>query len=88
MNTVYFCAVTEYESGWGNRPDGYLIAVDRPSIEKKAEKINAHTGAEFSRTEEIRIGIVTDECYARVKNDPSGCIWNLRNDSKDWLVDS
>lgn len=86
-NAVYACAVTEYEAQLGNRPDGHLLALDRKAMDAKAAEINSHRGHEFSRTEAIRIVIVTPECYAKVKASPGGWLWLHENRTEGWLVD-
>lgn len=86
-NVVYLCAVTEYERGHGNRPDGYLMAVDRPSFDAKAKEINSYQGDEFSRTEAVRLAIVTPECYAELLATGKGWKWMPVNTTTGWLVD-
>jgi hypothetical protein len=86
-NAAYFCKVTEHESGWGSRPDGYLIALSREAFEAKAREIDSQMGPEFSRTEKPRIGFVTDALNERLKSAPLNCLWVSENPGQ-WLVDS
>ncbi len=85
-NAAYFCEVTEYESGWGSRPDGYLIALSREAFEAKAKEIDSQTGHEFSRTEKPRIGFVTDAMNERLNVAPLKCLW-ISDKPTEWLVD-
>jgi hypothetical protein len=85
-NVVYACAVTEYEARWGNRPDGYLLALDQAAMDAKSAEINGHQGHEFSRTETVKLVMVTPECYAKVKASPNGWLWLHENRTEGWLV--
>lgn len=51
QNVGYIIHVTEYESGWGCRPDGYLISLDLVALENKCRQVNDSKGHEFSRAD-------------------------------------
>jgi hypothetical protein len=49
-NVAYYTTVNEYESGWGCRPDGHIVCLNREHLQKKCQEVNAYKGQEFSRT--------------------------------------
>lgn len=85
-NVVYCAAVTEYESGWGNRPDGVLIGISKEAFDAKAKEINSHKGEEFSRTETVFLTIVTDECYKALLASENGTLWLSQSQAKNQVV--
>ncbi|WOZ57561.1 hypothetical protein [Pseudomonas phage vB_PseuGesM_254] len=50
-NVGYVIHVTEFESGWGSRPDGYFISLDLVALENKCRQVNDSKGSEFSRAD-------------------------------------
>jgi len=34
MKTLYCCSITEYEEGWGSRPDGYYLSTSMEELKK------------------------------------------------------
>lgn len=84
QNIAYYSSITEYESGWGNRPDGYLVALTKEAFEVKAKAINEHKGAEFSRVDsQPKLCLVTDEMYAKLQK--SSWVWT--NNKSDWKIE-
>lgn len=72
----YYASVTEYESGWGQRPDGYLIATSRKSFEAKKVKIeNIGDHLEFSRVGELKICELHNTGYLALINSEDSTIW-------------
>ncbi len=86
-NVAYYVTVTEYESGWGCRPDGYIVCLNKKFLMAVCDKVNAQKGEEFSRTDNPKLCLVTEEMYSKlIKNEnESGYVWT--NNSKDWLVE-
>lgn len=85
-NVVYCAAVTEYENGWGNRPDGVLIGISKEAFEAKAKEINEYQGEEFSRTEKVHLTIVTDECYKSLQASEGGTLWLSQSQAKSQIL--
>lgn len=84
-NIAYYSSVTEYESGWGNRPDGYLVAIDKESFLSRAKLIESQGDSqEFSRIDhEPKLCLVTDEMYAQLKE--VSTVWT--SNKRDWLIE-
>jgi len=40
MKTIYISHSTEYEKGWGNKPDGILISKDKTILEDRIKPYN------------------------------------------------
>lgn len=86
QNVAYFNSVTERESGWGSRPDGYLVAKTKEQFVTKAAKIKAAGSyQEFSSVDgEPRLCLITDEMAAKLEAAEEGAIWT--ND-KSWFIE-
>jgi hypothetical protein len=83
----YYSIATEYESGWGNRPDGVIIALDKDILLAKIAQVNSEQGQEFSRCEPPKLCIITDEMAIKIKNNKDyGFLWTKEN-SKNWLIE-
>lgn len=84
QNVAYYNSVTEYEAGWGNRPDGYLIAKTKEQFIAKAADIKAAGSyAEFSSVNgEPKMCLVTDDMAQQLE--ANGTVWTNK---KDWLVE-
>ena len=37
MEKIYYCDITEYESGWGQKPDGYYLCLDKDKLSQYIE---------------------------------------------------
>lgn len=86
-NKAYYTHCTEYESGWGCRPDGYIIALDRAVLEAKCASVNATRGHEYSRTGDIHLCMISDEGKAKIEADPAvGIIWT-GNNKKEYILE-
>lgn len=80
--TAWFSGVTEFERGWGNRPDGYLVAKNLPSFRARAAQIDAQQGDEFSRVNgEARACYVTEEMHKKLLASPTLTVWTGRETS-------
>lgn len=84
-NVAYYVDVTEYEFGWGCRPDGYIVCLNREHLQKKCQDVNSHKGEEFSRTGDIKLCIVTEQMYDKLVKNENGYGWIWTNNSKEWL---
>ncbi len=85
QNVAYYSSVTEHESGWGCRPDGYVVALTREAFDQKAKSINSQTGHEFSLVDSAaKLCLITDEFAEELKE--KGCVWIFKN-TKEWLVE-
>jgi hypothetical protein len=84
QNIAYYNRVREFEAGWGNRPDGFLVAKTKEQFNDKAKEIKAAGSyAEFSTVEgEPILCLVTDDMAAQLE--AKGTVWL---NSKDWLVE-
>lgn len=84
QHTAYFSRVTEYEAGWGNRPDGFLIAKTEALFTERAKSIKAAgTYAEFSSVDHgPKLCKVTEEMHKQLE--VKGTVWT--ND-KSWFVE-
>jgi hypothetical protein len=84
----YYSVATEYESGWGSRPDGVIIALDKEVLLAKIAEVNKQQGHEFSRCEQPKLCIITEEMANKIKNNKDyGFLWTNEN-SKHWLIES
>lgn len=83
QNVAFYSGVTEYESGMGNRPDGYLVAKTEEQFNAKAIEIRAGGSySEFSAVNgEPVLCLVTDDMEAQLI--AKGAIWL---DGIDWKV--
>lgn len=82
----YCSAATEYEAGWGNRPDGYVIAFDKEKLQKRIDEINSQKGEEFSRCDSIKLCILSPLAADQVLAAHNGTIWIGRN-VKDLILE-
>lgn len=81
---AYYSVATEYESGWGCRPDGYLVCLNKDYLQEKINKVNSYQGQEFTRCEEPKLCLINEEMYAQlVKNE--GFVWT--GNKTDWKVE-
>ena len=64
----YIASVTEYESGWGQRPDGYILCLDKQKGLEFATRENGKVwsmddGSEFSIAGNFKLCILTEIGY-------------------------
>lgn len=80
---VFVAGVTEYELGWGNRPDGYVIVVT-PEDLKTLLKDNGHLCGnyeEFSKVStELRPAVLTEEGQAAMEG--KSALWVMQHDKR------
>jgi hypothetical protein len=77
MQKGYYSTVTEYESGWGCRPDGYIIALTKEAFRDKKERIeNLGDHREYSRVDDDpKLCILTEDGYNTIKDVHGGVTW-------------
>lgn len=86
-NVVYAASVTEYESGWGQRSDGYLLAMNKPSFDEFAKYINSGgSHGCFSKVGEPRLIAVTSDMYEKIKISDDKAVWTSEKE-KNWYVE-
>lgn len=86
LNALYICSVTEYEAGWGQRPDGVVAAITKEALEAKQQQITAGDDYEqFWRCGAYRIAFVTEEFYDKVNASDAKAIWT---NETSWIVDT
>lgn len=80
---AWHSSVTEREAGWGNRPDGHLLAIDKEKFFKRAEEIKASGSyAEYSSVDSAPVlRAVTEEIYRKLETE--GSLWVY---GRDWYV--
>jgi hypothetical protein len=65
---LYISHCTEYEFGWGSRPDGFLITESFEVMVKKiSESIKMGSYECFWRYDEPKLIYCDDETYAKIK---------------------
>ena len=86
LNALYISSVTEYEAGWGQRPDGVVAAITKEALEAKQQQIMAGDDREqFWRCGAYRIAFVTEEFYDKVNQTEAKAIWA---NETSWIVDT
>lgn len=83
-NIIYASDVTEYESGYGQRPDGYLLALDLEKYELGLNKVNGGSYECYSRAGEKKLIKVKDEMYEKIKI--NGYVWTDEPKSS-WYIE-
>jgi hypothetical protein len=84
INTIYASDVTEYESGYGQRPDGYLLAIDNAKYEEGLKTVNDGPFECYSRAGSKKLVRIKDEMYEKVKI--NGYLWT--NEPKvNWYIE-
>jgi len=78
MNAVYEIQWTEYERGWGQRPDGKSYHVDKQTADKFIADYNEtqpkdHVPDEYSQPGIPKLVEVSDELFKKVKKAKS--VW-------------
>lgn len=80
---VFVAGVTEYERGWGNRPDGYVI-VQNPEDLKLLLKDNGHLCGDYEEfstvTGEFKSAKLTEEGQAAMEG--KRALWVMQHDKR------
>lgn len=91
MIKAYYAKVTEFESGWGCRPDGYLVTLDKDSGDKFSKKDNGHIWcmadcSEFStKTGDWLLGLATYDQFIKDLNESEFKTLWIGKDIKKYL---
>jgi len=67
LKTVYMICWTEYEAGWGQRPDGYTYCKNRKVADKAAEDGTSGTYELYWRASTPRLVEVDKVTYKEVQ---------------------
>lgn len=82
-NIVYASNVTEYESGYGQRNEGFLLAINEREYESGTKIVNTGSYDCYSRAGERKLVKVTPEMYMRIKK--AGYLW-IDDKKESWYV--
>lgn len=77
---VHVLDVTEYEAGWGGRPDGYLVALNLEALANKRDDIlsrnSANYGSIINGVMSAQQKFMTVEAAEEIKlSDASPVVW-------------
>lgn len=73
MKTLFIAYCTEYEAGWGQRPDGFMIGKSKEAMLPKIEESNKMGSYEyFWRYSEPKEVYCEDETYALIEKRMNG----------------
>jgi hypothetical protein len=79
MFAVYKITWTEYERGWGQRPDGYSYHVSKEFAEKYVKDywkdMPKETPDEYSKPSEPVLAEVSEELFNQVQNEKNVRTW-------------
>ncbi|MNK09985.1 hypothetical protein D3C87_279950 [compost metagenome] len=79
MHCAFCASVTEYESGWGTRPDGYVFALDKTMLLAKASEIhsrNSSLGGERVAIDNISVVVITPEFADQIFKAKGQAVWS------------
>lgn len=77
---VFVLDVTEYEPGWGGRPDGYLVALNLEALANKRDSIlsrNSNLGGSIINGVQSAVSkFMTPDAAAEIKlSDAAPAVW-------------
>lgn len=77
---VHVLDVTEYEAGWGGRPDGYLVALNLEALANKRDDIlkrnSANYGSSINGVMSAQQKFMAPEAAAEIKlSDATPAVW-------------
>jgi hypothetical protein len=74
MKKGYYSEVTEYEAGWGNKPDGFVVGTTKEQIIAEKARIEKDPSYDlyWIVDTEINLCILTEEGYKNLKNEEKG----------------
>ena len=91
----YLAEVTEFERGWGCRPDGYVVCLDKAVGIAYSKKSNGHIwsmddGSEFSDAGDFKLVILTESGHDKLaafnkSEQYPNLAWIGRNDLKEYI---
>lgn len=76
----YVAAVTEYESGWGQRPAGYILCLDKQKGLEFATRENGKVwsmedGSEFSIAGDFKLCVLTERGFEYLEQYDNQLAW-------------
>lgn len=75
----YIVSVTEYESGWGCRPDGYLICMNKDKGLAFSKKSNGHICGDYTEFSTVdgsfELCIINEKAKQMIEESKHGVIW-------------
>ncbi|QAY01381.1 hypothetical protein ZPAH1_orf00367 [Aeromonas phage ZPAH1] len=88
----YVADVTEYERGWGCRPDGFIVCLEKQKGIEMATRDQGHVwstenGSEFSSAGDFKMVALTEEGYMDLKDREHGRAWQPNNMLKKYVKD-
>ena len=73
------CSVTEYESGWGQRPDGYAIALTKEALLAFGSRTNGNVWGDYNcfgkLDDNFRTVVITDEAKILIEKSEHKVLW-------------
>lgn len=88
-NVAYYSACTEYEPGWGVRPDGYIVCLNKEFLQAKVTELNNRPRSQhgWDTYDKSKLCIVTEEMWNKLTSNPEhGYVWAPNNRST-WVVE-
>jgi hypothetical protein len=82
MNVVYRVNFTEFESGWGQRPDGYIMAKTKEiaiKVIRDIESMGSYSCYTRANTQPYLFE-TTDEIYKDIQEDEDGYFWFFKEE--------
>lgn len=87
----YISFITEVELGWGDRPDGFVISLNKIAGESFVRKSDAFNRVkypkEFSVAGDFKVCAITDKAKEEIENSKSESIWIRPKDFKEYVID-
>ena len=77
---VYRVDFTEYERGWGNRPDNFTLSLTKEiALKHKREYETGGNSEIYQRGSEPILVEVNQELYDFIKNSDKGVVWMFKS---------
>lgn len=87
MSTVgYVAHVIEFERGWGTRPDGYIVCLNKELGKRHATKSNGHVCGDaecFSTAGEFKLCVINESVVSELQ--AVGAVWT--DDVKSYVIE-
>lgn len=90
-NLGYVSFIKEIELGWGDRPDGFVISLNRETGEEFVNKAEAFDRVkyphEFSVASDFKICSISDKAKEEIEESEKKAIWIRPKDFNDYILD-
>lgn len=88
----YIAEVTEFESGWGTRPDGYILCLDKQKGIEFSEKDKGcvwctDNSSDFGIASDFKLTLLTEFGYNKMLEKENNVIWICNGDLLDFIKD-